>query len=264
MNGALVQGRRKHSSRGMSIVCMANERRIARVSKQIEREISTMLQGDQVLQSAICPERREGYDSSLSALASITEVRLSSDLQVAKIYLSIYSDAEGRATALRGLSKLQGYVRTKLASQMQLRMVPEVRFIYDEAAERGEEVLALLDRIKRQDAGEIEPPPLALRTPEPAKKLEAAGREEATEDGFLDLEGGDDEGEGFLQGDYDADDYDFDDDEDEDRTADVINAYLSGRQESVFDTMEEPVVAQSGVGPKNGRKVRRRKYRPKF
>ena len=32
------------------------------------------------------------------------------------------------------------YVRTKLAAQMQLRMVPEVRFIYDEAAERGEEV----------------------------------------------------------------------------------------------------------------------------
>lgn len=35
------------------------------------------------------------------------------------------------------------YVRTKLAAQMQLRMVPEVRFIYDEAAERGEEVRLL-------------------------------------------------------------------------------------------------------------------------
>jgi len=90
------------------------------------------------------------------------------------------------------------------------------------------QVLALLDRIKRQDAGDIEPPPLALRTPETAGKRDAGGREEGTEDGFLDLEGGDNEGEGFLAGDYYAEDYDFDDDENEDRTADVINAYLSG------------------------------------
>jgi ribosome-binding factor A len=243
---------------------MANERRINRVSKQIEREISIMLQGDQVLQSAICPERREGYDSSLSALASITEVRLSSDLQVAKIYLSIYSDEEGRETALRGLSKLQGYVRTKLAAQMQLRMVPEVRFIYDEAAERGEEVLALLDRIKRQDAGEIEPPPLAVRGVDEASGKPRAGtkKDENTEDGFLDLEGGDDDKEGFLTGDYDADDYDYD--EDEDRTSAVISAYLSGREESAFDKMEEPSAPPPNMGPKRGRKVRRRKYRPKF
>ena len=61
-----------------------------------------------MLQSAICPEKRAGYDSSLSALASVTEVKLSSDLHVAKIYLSIYSDEEGKASAFRSLSKLQG------------------------------------------------------------------------------------------------------------------------------------------------------------
>lgn len=62
----------------------------------------------QVVQAAICPERRAGFDNSISALASVTEVRLSSDLQVAKIYLSVYSDEEGKSSAMRGLSKLQG------------------------------------------------------------------------------------------------------------------------------------------------------------
>lgn len=32
------------------------------------------------------------------------------------------------------------YVRTKLAKQMQLRQVPEIRFYHDDAAESGEEV----------------------------------------------------------------------------------------------------------------------------
>jgi hypothetical protein len=38
--------------------------------------------GKQVLQKAICPERRKGLDSAASAIASVTEVRISNDLQV--------------------------------------------------------------------------------------------------------------------------------------------------------------------------------------
>jgi len=65
----------------------------------------------QVLQKAICPEKRAGLDSALSAIASVTEVRLSSDLQVAKVYISIFSDDRGKETAMRQLSKLQGCER---------------------------------------------------------------------------------------------------------------------------------------------------------
>ena len=62
----------------------------------------------QVLQKAICPEKRAGLDSALSAIASVTEVRLSNDLQVAKVYISIFSDERGKETAMRQLNKLQG------------------------------------------------------------------------------------------------------------------------------------------------------------
>jgi ribosome-binding factor A len=61
------------------------------------------------MQSAVCPEVRLGLDSALSAVASVTEVRVSNDLQVAKVYISIYSDSEGKDAAMRGLSKLEGY-----------------------------------------------------------------------------------------------------------------------------------------------------------
>jgi len=44
----------------------------------------------QILQAAVCPERRRGFYGALSALASVTEVQISNDLQVAKVYLSIY------------------------------------------------------------------------------------------------------------------------------------------------------------------------------
>lgn len=55
---------------------------MAKVAKQIEREIGTMLLFDRRLQEAVCPERRLGVDNAVSGLASVTEVVLSGDLQV--------------------------------------------------------------------------------------------------------------------------------------------------------------------------------------
>ena len=66
---------------------------------------STLLQ---VLQAAVCPERRYGVDDELSAIATVTEVELSKDLAVAKIYIQIYSDPTGQDQAWDGLQRLQG------------------------------------------------------------------------------------------------------------------------------------------------------------
>ena len=63
----------------------------------------------QVLQGAVCPEVKLGLDDAVSAIASVTEVAVSNDLQVAKVYISVYSDPEGRDIAMRGLSRLEGY-----------------------------------------------------------------------------------------------------------------------------------------------------------
>lgn len=94
----------------------------------------------QVLQKAVCPEKRIGVDSAVSAIASVTEVSVSGDLTIAKVYLSIFSDEEGKNIAISGLKKLQGYVRKHIATSMNLRMAPEVRFLQDDTIERAEQV----------------------------------------------------------------------------------------------------------------------------
>ncbi len=95
----------------------------------------------QVLQKAVCPEKRIGIDSAVSAIASVTEVEVSGDLTLAKVYLSIFSDDEGKNIAIAGLKKLQGYVRKHIATSMNLRMAPEVRFYQDDTIERAEQVI---------------------------------------------------------------------------------------------------------------------------
>ena len=94
----------------------------------------------------------------------MTGVDLSGDMQVAKVYLSILSDERGKEIAMDNLSRLEGYVRKRLAKEMQLRMVPDIRFVQDNAIERGMRVLRLLDQIKQQEEGtaSFAAPPIAL------------------------------------------------------------------------------------------------------
>ena len=150
------------SRRTVNVICMANSRRMARVSKQIEREIGALFVSDKVVQAAICPERRRGIDDGLSALASVTEVEVSNDLQVAKVYLSIYSDESGKAAAMRGLQKIEGYVRKHIGRQIRLRLTPEIRFILDDSIERSERVLSLLKQVEKIRTGDAPPPPVSL------------------------------------------------------------------------------------------------------
>lgn len=154
----------------------AAPRRQAKVAKQIEREVGNLLLTDkvlhrglvpavsymvlmvmygsgkshsfhvQVLQKAVCPEKRIGIDSALSAIASVTEVEVSNDLTIAKVYLSVFSDEEGKRIAITGLKRLEGYVRKHIATSMNLRMAPEVRFLQDDTIERAEEVCTLCNK----------------------------------------------------------------------------------------------------------------------
>lgn len=147
--------------RSREIVCMAHPRRVKMVQQQIQRELADMLLHDKVLQAAVLPEAALGADMYLSSMATISDVEISKDLQVAKVFISVYGDEREQDIALEGLKAKAKYVRMGLGKRMSLRMTPEVRFIKDESLERGSRVLELLDKVKkereRKERREIQP-----------------------------------------------------------------------------------------------------------
>uniref|UniRef100_A0A7N0ZR19 Ribosome-binding factor A n=1 Tax=Kalanchoe fedtschenkoi TaxID=63787 RepID=A0A7N0ZR19_KALFE len=128
--------------------CMANPRRVKMVAKQILRELSNMLLTDKVLQYAVLPEVALGADRYLSSLTTISDVEVSGDLQVVKVYVSVFGDERGKEVAISGLKSKAKYVRGELGRRMKLRMTPEIRFLEDESIERGSRVIAILDKLK--------------------------------------------------------------------------------------------------------------------
>ncbi|KAJ6845150.1 putative ribosome-binding factor A, chloroplastic [Iris pallida] len=138
------------------VACMAKERRVRMVAKQIRRELSDMLLTDKVLQYAILPEASLGADRYLSSLTTISDVEVSGDLQVVKVYVSVFGDERGKDVAIAGLKSKAKYVRSELGRRMKLRLTPEIRFIEDESLERGSRVIAILDRLKDEKSSEGE------------------------------------------------------------------------------------------------------------
>lgn len=159
------------SSRNVS--CRAVPRRVERVSRQLERELGELLRSDKVLRRAVCPNEAMGQDLALSAMASVTQVELTRDMQVARVYLSLFSDEKGKMKAMENLGKLQGYARKEVGKRMRLRLVPEIRFIFDDTYERSSRVLGLLDRIEQARDGGVmlPPPPIALGPEEEEEDL---------------------------------------------------------------------------------------------
>lgn len=84
------------------------------------------------------------------AQASIVEVDLSSDLQIAKIRVgTLGGDAEHKAM-IEALQRARGHVRHELAQRLRnnLRRVPELRFIDDRNTEYAVHIGALIETIK--------------------------------------------------------------------------------------------------------------------
>ena len=76
---------------------------------------------------------------------SIPEVKVSKDFSYAKVYVSFINEAEIEPS-LEALNKAKGFIRTELASKMDTRRVPELRFVLDEGYKREARIEELLKK----------------------------------------------------------------------------------------------------------------------
>jgi ribosome-binding factor A len=90
-------------------------------------------------------------DPRLRALVTVTGVRMSVDLQHATVSVSVLGTEQEQKAALQGLDSAKGFLRRELAQRMQLRHMPELRFMLDKTLEQGNRVLALIDEIKAEE-----------------------------------------------------------------------------------------------------------------
>lgn len=80
-----------------------------------------------------------------SHMITVTQCDVSGDLKYAKIYFSLLdSDEETVKEVKQGLKSTRGLIRHEIATKLNMRITPELTFIYDNAIERGANIFRLL------------------------------------------------------------------------------------------------------------------------
>ena len=95
--------------------------KIDRINEDIRRDMTDIL--------------RSVKDYRVQGLITVIRVETTSDLSVAKVYVSSMESEENTRLAVEGLKSASGYIRSQLSRRLGLRKVPELRFIADHSAE---------------------------------------------------------------------------------------------------------------------------------
>ena len=76
--------------------------------------------------------------------ATITGVRMSADLKLAKVYYAVYGKTVDKDDIASGFNQAKGHIKRVLARNLGLKYMPEIRFYYDESLDRGARIENLL------------------------------------------------------------------------------------------------------------------------
>lgn len=134
---------------------MASHHRVSRLNEQLRREITDVI--------------RHGVRDPRIGMVTVTDVSTTTDLEHARVFVTMLGDAEALEATLAGLRAAAPFIRGELGRRLRIRHTPELRFEVDTSLEHARRIEEL------------------LRTVRPTEELPAdTGRDEAAADDAAD------------------------------------------------------------------------------
>jgi ribosome-binding factor A len=116
--------------------------RTSRIADQLQRELAQIIQ-------------LEIQDPRLG-MVTVSYTKVSKDLGYADVYITVLplngkDEDEAIVDSLKGLNNAAGFIRGILAKQVKLRVMPALRFHFDETIERGRHLHHLIEATVREE-----------------------------------------------------------------------------------------------------------------
>jgi ribosome-binding factor A len=121
---------------------MAAGSRPSRVGDQLRAELSELI-------------AREVHDPGIGFL-TITHVKVTPDLQIARVYYTTLGDEKARRESDRALHRAAPFLRRQIGRRLRLKRVPLLEFFFDESVERGDRIEQILHDLNTERAAQPE------------------------------------------------------------------------------------------------------------
>ncbi|HEX6465050.1 MAG TPA: 30S ribosome-binding factor RbfA [Vicinamibacterales bacterium] len=92
---------------------------------------------------------REVHDPGVGFI-TLTRVKVSPDLQAARVYYTTLGDEKARRETAKALGRATPFLRRHLGQRIRLRRVPEIQFSYDESIAQGDRIEQILQELKTE------------------------------------------------------------------------------------------------------------------
>lgn len=93
---------------------------------------------------------REFRDSSIGFI-TVTDVHMSPDLKIAKIYVSVFGSADVKERTMEALEERKAEIRSFIGSHVRMKFTPAISFYLDETLDRVQAIENLLKKIHEND-----------------------------------------------------------------------------------------------------------------
>jgi ribosome-binding factor A len=113
-------------------------RRTEKVASTVQKELAQIM-------------LRELVDPRLTGLPSITRVKVSEDLSIADVFITVMGTPGQQTACLNALKHAAGLMRTRLTKQMTLRIAPFLKFHIDEDLKKELALQELLLKVHEEN-----------------------------------------------------------------------------------------------------------------
>ena len=108
-----------------------------RIASLLMQEISDIIQN-------------EVYDKDIS-FVTLTGCKVDTDLSLAQVYCTVFDESK-KDKCIHDLNAAKGFIKSELAKRkLEIRRIPDLRFIYDESVSYGNKIEEIIYEIKRDE-----------------------------------------------------------------------------------------------------------------
>jgi ribosome-binding factor A len=112
--------------------------RAQRVGETIQKEISALL--------------LRGLKDPRIGFVTITDVEVTPDLHLARVFYTVIGDDEAKRNTAAGLKSSLPFIRHQLGKQLHMKYTPDLLFQYDGSIDYGNRIESLLREIHHDDS----------------------------------------------------------------------------------------------------------------
>ena len=83
-------------------------------------------------------------------IVTVTDVDITNDLSFAKVYITVLDETK-KEEVLKVLNKASKFIEHELCKRVEVRKMPELKFLYDDSIEYGNNIEQIIERINKDE-----------------------------------------------------------------------------------------------------------------